>query len=93
MDVATSQSEVGIRELKNGLSKYVALVRTGQEFIVTDRGKAVARLVSLDASQNRLGELVDIGIVRPPPSAVRHRVRSRIKPTASVSDLVAEQRR
>jgi antitoxin (DNA-binding transcriptional repressor) of toxin-antitoxin stability system len=35
---------VGIRELKNGLSKYVREVRKGEEILVTDRGEVVAEL-------------------------------------------------
>lgn len=93
MNVATSRSQVGIRELKNGLSKYIELVQTGEEVIVTDRGRPVARLLALDASHDLLGDLVASGVVRPPESATRHRSGSPIKPKGSVSDLVAEQRR
>ena len=35
---------VGIRELKNRLSEYVRLVRSGEEVLVTDRGEVVAEL-------------------------------------------------
>jgi antitoxin (DNA-binding transcriptional repressor) of toxin-antitoxin stability system len=35
---------VGIRELKNGLSRYVREVRAGEEILVTDRGAVVAEL-------------------------------------------------
>jgi antitoxin (DNA-binding transcriptional repressor) of toxin-antitoxin stability system len=35
---------VGIRELKNGLSRYVREVRAGEEIQVTDRGEVVAEL-------------------------------------------------
>lgn len=37
---------VGIAELKARLSEYVARVQTGQEIVVTDRGRPVARLIS-----------------------------------------------
>lgn len=93
MNVATSRSEVGIRELKNGLSRYIDLVRDGEEITVTDRGRPVARLLPLDASEDLLGELIEAGIVRPPTSSTRHRARSRIEAAANVSDLVADQRR
>ncbi|MBI5529382.1 MAG: type II toxin-antitoxin system Phd/YefM family antitoxin [Deltaproteobacteria bacterium] len=33
---------VGIRELKNGLSRYLSLVSRGERLVVTDRGTAVA---------------------------------------------------
>ena len=93
MNVATSRSEVGIRDLKNGLSKYIDRVEAGEEVIVTDRGRPVARLSPLDAPDDRLADLVAAGVVRPPASGTRHRARSRIKPKGNVSDLVAEQRR
>lgn len=36
--------EVSIREMKNRLSKYLKLVQTGKDVVITDRGKPVARL-------------------------------------------------
>jgi prevent-host-death family protein len=84
---------VGIRELKNGLSKYIDRVEAGEEMIVTDRGRPVARLSPIDAAHDRLAELVAAGVVRPPASGTRHHARRRIKPKGNVSDLVAEQRR
>lgn len=38
---------VGVRELRDGLSRYLMAVRGGAELTVTDHGKAVARLVPL----------------------------------------------
>jgi prevent-host-death family protein len=35
---------VGIRELKNRLSEYIRLVRSGESVLVTDRGEVVAEL-------------------------------------------------
>jgi antitoxin (DNA-binding transcriptional repressor) of toxin-antitoxin stability system len=35
---------VGVRELKNRLSEYLRLVRTGEEVLITDRGHVVAEL-------------------------------------------------
>jgi prevent-host-death family protein len=93
MDVATVRSEVGIRELKNELSRYIDRVRDGEEVIVTDRGRPVARLSSLDAADDRLAALVAAGIVRAPASRQRHVPKRRIKSKGTVSDLVAEQRR
>jgi len=93
MNVATVRVEVGIRELKNGLSKYIDRVRAGDEVIVTDRGRPVARLSAVDASDDRLAELVAAGIVRAPVSRTRHLPKRLIKSKAPVSDLVAEQRR
>lgn len=93
MKVATSRSEVGIRDLKNGLSGYLNRVRTGEEMIVTDRGRPVAKLSPLDAPDDRLADLVAAGVVRRPTNGTRHRARPRIKAKGNVSGLVAEQRR
>jgi prevent-host-death family protein len=93
MNVATSRVEVGIRELKNGLSRYIDRVREGEEVIVTDHGRPVARLSSIDHSTERLAELVASGVVRPPSQTTRHRPSRRIKAKGSVSELAAEQRR
>ena len=40
--------EAGVKELRDNLSRYLSVVREGQEVTVTDHGKAVARLVPLD---------------------------------------------
>lgn len=92
MTVATSDVSVGVRELKNNLSRYLERVKDGEEVVVTDRGRPVARLLGVDASTDRLADLVAEGLVRP----ARAGRRRRPKPTTAagtVSDLVAEQRR
>jgi prevent-host-death family protein len=93
MAVATSRVEVGVRDLKNNLSRYLDRVKEGEEVIVTDRGRPVARLSALDHSTDRLAELIAAGVVRPAARTTRRRPARRIKPKGSVSDLVAEQRR
>ena len=40
--------DVGIRELKNRLSEYVARVKAGDDITVTDRGRPVALLRPVD---------------------------------------------
>ncbi len=39
---------VGIRELKNELSRYIRLVKEGETVLVTDRGTVVAELRSTE---------------------------------------------
>ncbi len=41
--------EVSVRELKNGLSRYLRAAQGGEEVIVTSHGKPVARLVAVSA--------------------------------------------
>ena len=89
-----SPLEVGIRELRDGLSSYLSLVKKGREIVVTDRGKPVARLVPRDRG-DRLDELIARGLVTPPrrPKGRAPLASERIRVTGSVSDLVSEQRR
>ena len=56
--------EVGIRELRADLSRFIKRVREGDEIVVTDRGKAVARIVPLDG-QRKIDQLVAAGLVKP----------------------------
>ena len=87
---------VGIRDLKNRLSRYVARVRRGQEVTVTDRGAAVARLVPVGSSR-AMDQLIAEGLVEPSPTRRgRRRDRPRVRlrgrgPTMAA--YVADQRR
>ena len=93
MKVATStRVEVGVRDLKNNLSRYLEQVEAGVEVVVTDRGRPIARLNGIDAvSQDKLAALIAAGVVRPPISKVRRRPVP-LASSGSVSELVAEQR-
>jgi len=44
--------EVGIRELKANLSRYVGEAAAGATIVITDRGKPVARLASIDETSH-----------------------------------------
>lgn len=86
-------AEAGVRELRNHLSRYLDRVRAGEEVTVTDRGRAVARLVPV-AGRRPFDQLVADGVIEPPdPEVTRSRPRTRVATAASVSDLVADQRR
>ena len=84
---------MGVRDLKNHLSRYLRLVRDGDVVIVTDRGSPVAKLAPLGVDDDRLARLVAEGIVREPRRRARNRPEDRIQANGPVSDLVAEQRR
>lgn len=92
MAVATSRVEVGVRDLKNNLSRYLDDVGNGTEVTVTDRGRPVARLVRIDASVDRLSDLIASGAVQPARKRSR-RLPKRVAASGTVSDLVADQRR
>jgi prevent-host-death family protein len=58
-----------VAELKARLSEFLAAARLGEDVIVTDRGRPVARLCGLldDAKLTaRMAEMVRIGLMRPP---------------------------
>ena len=56
---------VGIRELRENLSRIVRRVRRGEVLEVTDRGRPVARIVPLELAAGSLADLVAEGTVRP----------------------------
>lgn len=63
-----------IADLKARLSEFLAVVRGGEDVVITDRGRPVARLTGLgglgaEAADARLVELVRAGTVRPPRRA------------------------
>jgi prevent-host-death family protein len=83
--------EVGVRELRKNLSRYIDRVRDGEELVVTDRGRAVAR-ISPYGQERKLDRLIAEGVVTPGRRNKRWVPRP-IKAKGTVSDLVAEQRR
>jgi prevent-host-death family protein len=93
MKVATStRIEVGVRDLKNNLSRYLDQVEAGIEVVVTDRGRPIARLNGMaDGPTDKLASLIEAGLVRPPTSKARQRPVP-LRAAGSVSELVAQQR-
>ena len=83
--------EVGVRELRNNLSRYLDRVRGGEEVVVTDRGRAIARVLPL-GTERVLDRLIAEGVVTPAQQP-KSRARKPIKSKGTVSDLVADQRR
>jgi prevent-host-death family protein len=45
-----------VTEVKNGLSKFLELVKNGEAILITDRGVPVARIESVRSDQNETGE-------------------------------------
>jgi prevent-host-death family protein len=57
--------DVGIGELRNGFSRYLAEVRAGRTITITDRGRPIARIVPAGVP-TVLERLVAEGRVVPP---------------------------
>lgn len=84
-------TEVGVRALGDHLSRYLEQVKAGDEVVVTERGRAIARLLPI-GGERTIDRLVREGLV----TAAKQPERRRPKPLRSaglVSDLVAQQRR
>jgi prevent-host-death family protein len=84
--------EVGIRELRADLSRWVQRVREGDEIVVTDRGKAVARIVAVEG-ERKLDRLIREGLVTPASNEGQRAVPEPIKGAGPLSDIVIEGRR
>jgi prevent-host-death family protein len=57
---------VGIRELRQYLSRYLERIEHGESFVVTDRNRPVARLMPLAEATPDLARLVADGRLIPP---------------------------
>lgn len=83
--------EIGVRELRDQLSRHLAEVRQGHTVTVTDHGRPIARIVPV-TEPTKLEQLRADGRIQ--------RAQSRKQPApaplstnGTVSDLVSEQRR
>ncbi len=83
--------DAGIRDLRNNLSRYLERVKAGEELTVTEHGRPIARITPI-TEESRYDALVREGLVTPAPAQPRWRPSTRVRPSAPVSDLVAEQR-
>jgi antitoxin (DNA-binding transcriptional repressor) of toxin-antitoxin stability system len=66
-------TSIGIRELKDNLSRCLRRVGAGERLAITTHGRVVAELVPPGAGAgrrpNRFDELVAAGVIRPPVEA------------------------
>ena len=56
--------DVGIRELRADLSRWVRRVSEGEEVVVTDHGRPVARLVPI-GEERKIDRLIREGAITP----------------------------
>lgn len=83
---------IGVRELRQAASEHLKTVAGGEEIVVTDRGRPVARLVAASPAERRVDELVgSLGLIA--PSRPRRRFADAVRlDGAPLSDLVAADR-
>jgi prevent-host-death family protein len=87
--------KVGVRELRNNLSRYLDRVQAGDEVVVTDHGREIARVVPIGNGERKpsaLDRLVAEGLVASPMKAKRALPTRGIPVSDAVSPLVSEQR-
>lgn len=83
--------DVGIRELRDGLSRYLGDVRSGHVVTVTDHGRPIARIVPIEAP-TALQRLIAEGRVAPARRA-KDKAPKPLTTAGTVSDLIEDQRR
>lgn len=85
---------VGIRELRQNLSVYIAKVRAGVSLSVTHRGKPVAVLKPVPAEDDAWQQLIDQGRVLPAkiPFSTFKAPTGRVDPERTVSKYLQEMR-
>ncbi len=90
---------VGVRELKNGLSRYLGRTKKGEEIVVTERGKPVALLKSIqsvdpsDTLEARLARAAAEGLIVLPTRKRLARIRKVKVRGALISRAIIEDRR
>jgi prevent-host-death family protein len=85
--------EVSVTEFRADLKKWLDLVQSGEEIVVTERGVPVAR-VSPVGEAEWLEQLTREGILsRPLAPKTKRSGQKLIKAEGSVSDLIIEMRR
>lgn len=82
--------DVGIRDLRAHLSRYVEQVKAGEEIVVTEHGKPVARLLPMNG-ERKIDRLTREGVVIPARSRSDW-LPEPIKARGTLSDIVIEQR-
>lgn len=90
---AREARSVGVRELKASLSAYLRRVRRGESLVITDRGRAVARIFPVGMPEG-IARLIADGQVtwsgrKPDLSGPTVRLRG---PGPSLSDIVIQDR-
>jgi len=91
-------NHVGVRELRQNLSRYLAQVKTGESFVVTERGREVARLTPSGPADSPLARLVaERGATMPQGNLVARARGSDLPPasgppSSKVLDEIREER-
>ena len=92
-------STVGIRELKNHLTRYLRQTKHGEEIVVTERGKPIAVLMPIKSAKRatsleaRLATLAAQGRLTLPTRKPLKRIRTVKISGPTIAQTVIEDRR
>ena len=89
------QMEVGVRDLRANLRRYLDAAARGEVVVVTERGKPIVQIRAA-TGQSRIDEMIALGLAAPPrkprgsfvPKPVKMRGKGK-----SMLEYVQEQRR
>jgi prevent-host-death family protein len=82
--------DIGIRDLKNNLSRHLKSVREGNAITVTDHGKPIARIEPI-VKVSKLDQLIAEGRVTPAMEP-KGELPKPIKAEGSILEFLEEQR-
>jgi prevent-host-death family protein len=91
-------NRVGVRELRQNLSRYLIQVKAGESFAVTERGREVARLTPSGPTDSPIARLVSERGATMPRGDLLAQVRSSVlppiagPPSLAVLDEMREER-
>ena len=84
--------QVGIRELRQNLSKYLRRVERGERLEVTEHGRPVAVLAPLGEPEGPLARLMAAGRVTPPRTDLLELLPPRGKISTRTSEALLAER-
>ena len=86
------ERQVGVRELRQNLSKYLRRVQRGERLEVTEHGRPVAVLAPLGQPQSSIDRLIAAGRVASPRSDLLAQLPPRGRISTTASDALADER-
>lgn len=91
----THMESVGVRELRQNLSRYLGQVKEGESFAVTERGREVARLTPSGPADSPIARLVaERGATMPRGDLLAHAAESDLPPAGPpYSEQILEELR
>lgn len=88
----------GIKHVKNNLSRLLAQVKAGEEILITDRGRPVARIVKENQEEKSIRAAMELLVQRglitlPSRNILKDHLSATKAPGRPASEMVIEDRR